>query len=81
MAKRTDKQTASVIPENISMNLPTTSERERLAEMHRREGYDVRCENGIIMFYGDISFDKVKTMLKADGYNASYGVTRAKLKS
>lgn len=79
--KRANKQTAPEVTESASLCLPATSERDRLVEIHRREGYDVRCENGIIMFYGNISYEKARDLLRADGYNASFGVTKAKLKS
>lgn len=75
MAKTANKSTS---PEASLLNFPVASEKDRIVERHKKEGYDVRCENGIIMFYGDVSYEKVKAMLKADGYNASFGVAKAK---
>ena len=78
MAKRTDKPGMAIAQSSNETFPLTSSKRDELVEKYRKEGYDVKNENGVIMFYGEVSFDKIKSMLKVDGYDSSFGVTKKK---
>ena len=55
------------------------SERVRLAEKFRKEGYDCSVAQGVIQFYiGLERADEIQQLLQKNGYDASWGVYPAR---